>query len=134
MLPCLPPDLKRLQPLDACPVFGGEVGNLGARALGSKGFASVANRERRLVTERRLLAGPKRELPGEMVEGGAHVLQAVPDENAEGERGILDHVNPIDVLAAVRLSLVGDSVRFSLEKGAKLRVERYQVLLCSREF
>lgn len=126
------PDLERLQPLDTCPVFSGEVSNLIFRSFSSEGIAGIADWKRRLAVGRRL-AGEDCKLPREMIEGGSQVLQTISDEKTEGKRRGLSDVNPEDMLAAVRLSLVGDEIRFSLEKRADLSIERFQVLLCPVE-
>ncbi len=123
------PDLKRLQALNACSVFRSEVPDLDSRTLGSKGFDSVAYRERCLATGRGFPAGVHGKLPDEMVEGGSHVLQAIPDSGTEGERWHLELVNPVNVLAAVRLTLVGDNVRFSVEEAGNFAIERFQMVL-----
>jgi hypothetical protein len=59
MVPGVYPGLERLQALDACPVFSGEIGDLVLCALSSEGVAGIADRERRLAGGRlRSLAGP----------------------------------------------------------------------------
>lgn len=127
-----PPDLKRLQPLDTCPIFGVEVFDPVFRSLSSESLAGIANWKRCLAVGRRL-AGEDRKLPHQMIEGRSHVLQTIPNQEAESEWRSFSKVNPEDVIAAVRLSLVGDKIRLSLEKTNDLSVERFQVLLCPVE-
>jgi hypothetical protein len=132
MVFCGPPDLKRLHPLDACPVFGGETTNLVSCSLASEGFGGFADGKRRLAVGR-VTPGEDRKLPDEMIQSRSHVLKTVSNEEAEGKwRGFSD-MNPEDVLAAVRLALVGDKIRVSLEKSVGLSIECFQVLLCPIE-
>jgi hypothetical protein len=71
--------------------------------------------------------------PGEVVEGAPHVLKRIPDDEAKRRR-LLEHLRPEDVLAAVCIGLMGNSIRFSGVEGGKLVAENFQVLACPNEF
>ncbi len=73
------------------------------------------------------------ELPNEVVEGGAHVLQTVPDNKAPNSRRVLDDMNRVDKLSSVRLSIAGNSVRLTVPEGLDFVLEDRQVLVCPRE-
>lgn len=127
-----PADLKRLQLLDNCPVFLGEIGHLVSCSLGSKEVDSVAYREGGLPVGGPL-AGKYGELPDEVIERRPGVLQTIPDDHSELQRRAFSDVSPVGVIGAIRLSLVGDDVRLTLQKGADPPIEFLQVLVCSRQ-
>lgn len=68
------------------------------------------------------------ESPGEVFECAPHVLEGVPDDDAQERRGFLAHLRPEDVLAAVRVLFVGDSIRLSCGESGKLVTEYFQVV------
>lgn len=69
-----------------------------------------------------------RESPGEMFEGAPHVLEGVPDKDAQKRRRLLNNLRAEDVLASFRLFLMGDSIGFSGAEGGKLVAQNFQVL------
>lgn len=66
--------------------------------------------------------------PSEVFEDASHVLQGVPDKDAQVRRRLLNNLRPEDVLASFRLFLVGDSVGFSGAEGGELVAQNFQVL------
>lgn len=132
------PTLVRLQLLDSCSYLrwhrpdlvhpgsgvvsagGVSVGLLESLAAGADGEADGP-----LV---RLLGAQGGESPSEVFEGASHVLKCVPDDDAQKWRRLLAHLGPEDVLAAVRVWLVGNSVRLSSVKGGKLVTEYFHVV------
>ena len=74
------------------------------------------------------------ELPDEMVQGVPSVLGEVSEDRAEPERGWLSDANTQDVRTYVRVELGHDFIRLGRKEGARLDIEREQVLVCPREF
>lgn len=97
-----------------------------------EGLAASADREAdgSLV---RLSGAQGGESPGEVFEGASHVLKGVSDNDSQEQRRLLAYLSPEDMLAAVRVWLVGNSVRLSGVKGGKLFAERFQVVTCPVE-
>jgi len=64
----------------------------------------------------------------EVLKGGTHVLDGVTDDDAQERRRFLAYLRPEDVLAAVRVRFVGNSVRLSGGERGKLITEHFQML------
>jgi hypothetical protein len=133
------PSLVRLQLLDSClhcypldftdfvhPASGAVPAAGVLVGLEEGGFSAVdgeAGRTRRLAPL--VLEG---EPPHEVFERGPHVLEGVTDDDAQKRRRLLKNLRPEDVLATVRVGLVGDSIRLSGGEGGKFVAEHFQVL------
>ncbi len=74
------------------------------------------------------------ESPSEVFEGASHVLEGVPDDYAQERGRFLAYLGPEDVLAAVRIGFVGESIRLTSGESGKLVTEFFQMLTCSPEF
>lgn len=68
-----------------------------------------------------------------MFQRAPHVLEGVADDYAQIWRRLLENLRPEDVLAAVRVWLVGNSIRFSEAEGGKLVAQNFQMLACPDE-
>lgn len=74
------------------------------------------------------------ETPSEMFECGTHVLKSIPGDDAEKRWRLLSHLSAEDMLAAVCVMLVGNSLRLSSVEGGKLLLENLQMLTRSDKF
>jgi hypothetical protein len=94
-----------------------------------RGGRDIEDRERR-VLGRRASAG-KDELPGEMVERGPEVVEAVPDNR--GERGINrgDFPEPVDVVKSVKVNLMAQGPAVGVADPRVLVVDGCEVHECT---
>ena len=115
------PDLVHTRP-DVVPAGGTPVGLL-------EGLPIATDREadRPLGGVAGALGG---ESPGEVVQSAPHVLERVSDDYAEKRRRLLKNLSIKDVLATVRVGLVGNSIRLYSVEGGKLVAENFQMLTC----
>ena len=134
------PSLVRLQLLDSCPHRNaGDFGDLVRPATGAEGtgpFVGVPEVALDAVDgEARggaigfapfVLPG---QTPSEVFQTRTHILKGVPDDRAQERRRLLENLHLEDVLAAVRVDLVGDSVRISGVEGGKFVAQNFQVLV-----
>lgn len=75
----------------------------------------------------------KRELPDEVIQGRAQVVEHVPDHNGPVGRFLVDGI-PLDhVLAPLTIKLARDTVSLSVDEVPKLAMELRQVMLCAPE-
>src|SRR5215210_4797599 len=74
------------------------------------------------------------ESPSEVVQGASHVLKGVPDDGAEVRGRLPDNFRVEDVLAAIRVGFVDDSIWFSGHEGTEFVAENFQVFACPKQF
>ena len=137
------PSLVRLQLLDSCPHAGsGNFGNLMGPAPSGIGSAFLRPFPESLAgTVDGKTSGAQRlapfvlpgQSPSEVFEDGAHVLKGVSDDDAEKQRRLLENLCPEDVLTAVSVGLVDDSIRITGVKGRKFVAENFQVAVCPKQ-
>ncbi len=96
-------------------------------------FAGPKDRERGLAGGLTPFEVQNGELPGEMVEGRPHVLEAVSDQGTPGEWWMLPNMDPKDVLRTFCLSIRDNSVRVAFKESSVLAIERYEMFFCPRK-
>ena len=72
---------------------------------------------------------------GEMIEGGAKIVDVVADDRCEPHVGLLDSTNTPEHRIVLRLELADTGYRFGVpvEIGADLHVDQFEVFLSSHE-
>ncbi len=120
----------RLRPLDECPMFGTQVGNASVSHSIESGLRLFNDRELGLV----IGAAPvkQRDLPHEMVEGGAQVVDGVAEDHAKAHWRFLSDLETLDPFPGVRIEPSDREygVRFLVEEGIHLGPEFVELLFC----
>lgn len=113
----------RLQLLDDCSMVATHASEHRVEAARRRSFRV----DRELVALPGLATIQQDELPDEIVEGRAQVVDELADEHRPNKIGLLQNPEAGDLPFALRLKLAGDQIRTALEVGPELLLESVHV-------
>jgi hypothetical protein len=82
----------------------------------------------------RMLVGQESELPDEVIEAKAQIVNRIADEYAKTHDGRAVDFDAPDVVPTLRVDFLDPGIRFSVLGTQNLRPQRVQMLTCSGQF